>query len=540
MGRGDVKNIHTGSAVREEAIKGARKVYEAVAAAYGPTSGNVALEKSYGNIVISHDGVSIAREVILRDKLQDTGADLLIQASSKSNDVSGDGTTGSILLGYHIMDKANQRIAAGYNPMALRRGIDQASIFLKTELDKLAVPVPDDKLEEVATISASDPEIGKLVADTVVKVGGVGITIEEYDGLGVIQDVVEGLYFEKGWTMPHFVTDRETEEALHENVSILVVEKRITTNQDIVPILQTVGKTQHKTVLIIGNITNKALDTCALTNVTGGIKVCVVAPPVYGDQVLPFLEDVVALTGGKLVPSSLPADKVTEDYLGFAKKIIVSQHNTTILEGDGDKDVVSARIATLKRQLVDPKYSAFQKERMEKRLSKLQGKLGLIKVGGATETGRKEMKFRVEDAVHATRAAKEEGVVPGGATTLARLSRSSYLPDNTDPGVVEGFKVVLEALPGLFRQLLSNAGEDPGFRLEQVLRTTDGLGFDVKHMTPDPIDLSSAGILDPVKVVKSIVENACEVAGMAITLNGAVVIDRQYQLEQVAMTKANM
>lgn len=540
--RGDVRLVNTKS-VREKAIEGAKIVYEAVAAAYGPTSGNIALEKSYGSYVISHDGVTIARDIILKDKEQDIGADLLIQASKKSNDVAGDGTTCSILLGYHIMDLANQRIAAGYNPMAIRKGIEKAALHIKEQLDKQAIPIADKDLVDVATISASDPEVGKLVADTIVRVGGVGVSIEEYDGLGVIQDVVEGLYLEKGWSLPHFVTDRESEEAVHENVTIVVLEKRISQNQDIVPLIELVYKnTDHKTVLFIGNISGQALETCALTNVhpEGKVKICVVAPPVYGDQLLPFLEDVAAVTGGKVITSSTPADKVTIEYLGRAKKIIIGKNQSTIIEGQGIKEDINLRIDTIKAQLKTDKYSAFQKERMEMRLSKLQGKIGIIRVGGATETDRKEMKFRVEDAMNATKAAKEEGIVAGGAVTLATLPQPEL--DDPDEGVREGFRIVYESLKQPFKQLMANAGEDGGYRYQQILNAKHGFGFNVKQMDNDsqPIDLVKNGIIDPVKVLRSIVENACSVAGMAITLSGSVLIDRDFQLEQVQLTKAGM
>jgi len=299
MSRGDVRIVGT-DRVREEAIAGAKIVYEAVSAAYGPTSGNVALEKSYGSYVISHDGVTIAKDIVLRDKAKDIGADLIIQASKKSNDISGDGTTASILLGYHIMDRANQAIAAGYDPMAIRRGINKASIDIKKQLDKLAIPVKDEDLPNVASISAGDPEVGKLVADTILKVGGVGITIEEYEGLGVIQDVVEGLYFEKGWALEHFVTDKQTEEVVMENTNIICLEKRISANQDIIPIIEYVYQnSDDKSLLIIGNVSGTALETTALTNLAGRVKVCVVNPPAYGDQMLPFLDDVATITGVK-------------------------------------------------------------------------------------------------------------------------------------------------------------------------------------------------------------------------------------------------
>ena len=537
MSRGDVRNVNTED-VRQKAIEGARVVYEAVSAAYGPTSGNVALEKSYGSYVISHDGVSIARDIVLKDKQKDIGADLLIQASKKSNDISGDGTTCSILLGYHIMDKANQAIAAGFNPMAIRRGINKASDAIKKELDKLAIPVQDSDLANVATISAGDPEVGKLVADTVLQVGGVGITVEEYEGLGVIQDVVEGLYFEKGWALEHFITDRQTEEVIMENTNLITLEKRISANQDIVPILEKVyAESENKSVVIIGNISGAALETCALTNRIGKIRVCVVPPPTYGDQILPFLEDVAITTGGKVVPSSVPADKVTADYFGTARKVIITRADTTILDGSGSQEDIAARIATIKDNLKSDKYSQFQKERMELRLAKLQGKIGIIRVGGATESEVKEMKFRVEDAVQATKAAREEGIVPGGATTLATIT---FNVDTEDEGEQQGIFAVKKALVEPFKQLIKNAGEDGGYRLSQVQHAKQGYGFNVKYMTDEPINLMEAGITDPTKVIKSIVENACSVSGIAITLNGSVLIDREFQLEQVTMTKAGV
>lgn len=538
MSRGEAKLIN--HQAQDAILAGAKQVYDAVSKVYGATSSNVAIQRNYGYATVTHDGITVAREVYLKDEDQDIGAGLLVQASDKSNNVSGDGTSATIMLGYHVMRLARQRAAAGFGLMGLRRGIDRASIDIKTKLDEQATQVGDKDLAKVAAISASDPEVGKLVADTVVKVGGVGITVEEYEGLGVIQDVVEGVYFEKGWQLPHFVTDRTTEEAVHINPNILVVEKKLKQNQDIVPIIEMVFKEcPEKTLIIIGNVDGQALETCALTNLNGGVKICVIRPPVYGDQELPFLEDIATMTGGKLVASQLPADKVTSDYLGHASKITVAKDHTTIFGGDGVKEDIDLRISELKTQLKSEKYNAFQRERMEMRLAKLQGKIGIIRVGGATEAGIKEMKFRVEDAVHATRAAKEEGIVPGGATTLARLSLSE-VPADLDKDEVEGYKVVLEALAEPFKQLMTNAGEDGGFRLSQVLESEPNFGFNVTAFTKQPINLVKDGVIDPVKVIKSVVENACEVAGISITIPTTITIDREYQMDQLSINKAKM
>jgi chaperonin GroEL len=542
--RGDPRIIKT-EGVLEEAMAGAKQMYDAVSRAYGPTSFNVALQKSYGSHVITHDGVTIAKDVILRNQDRNIGAEQLYLASRKTDDISGDGTTMTVLLGYHIMRLAHQRLAAGYNPMALMRGIRFAGRELSKKLDALATPVADEKLHEVATISAADPEIGKMVADTVIKAGGVGITVEEYEGLGVIQDVISGLYFEKGYALPHFVNSLITEEVLQDNMHVIVLEKRIRANQDIVPILEMVfAETEHKGVLIIGNLSDKALNTCVLTDRSGGVRVCVVPPPVYGSQVLGFLEDIAAMTGGKLVPESLPASKVTKEHLGFADKIIVTRGTTTIMGAAGDAKEIQKRIDVLKEQLNSDKFNTYEKERIEKRLAKVQGKIGIIRVGGATETERDETRFRVTDAVHATRGAKEDGIVPGGATTLARLSTLTLddlgsakdLPANEQ----EGVKVVIEALAEPFKQLMTNAGEDPGFRLEQVKRSKPGHGFNVKEMSKEPIDLIKAGVIDPVRVLKSGVENGCSVAGTVITLGASTTIDREFQLEQIQLNKAMM
>lgn len=542
--RGDPRIIKT-EGVIEEALAGAEKMYKAVSKVYGPTSFNVALQKSYGSHQITHDGVTVAKDCIDRNQDHNIGMDELYKAARKTDDVSGDGTSMTCVLGYHIMEKAYRRLAAGYNPMDLRRGIRFAGLALTKKLDELATAVPDERLHEIATISANDPEIGKIVADTVVKAGGVGITVEEYDGLGVLQDVIEGLYFEKGWTLPHFVNNAITEEVIHEDIHVLCLEKRIRANQDLAPILEMIyEEAEFKRVLIIGNISDKALRTCVLTDRDGGISVCVVAPPVYGSQVLGFMEDVAAMTGGKVVSESMPAGKVTKDYLGTCEKIVVNRTTTTIVGSKGDAKEVQKRIDDLKEQLESDKFGAHEKERMERRLAKLQGKIGIIRVGGAIDTEREETIARVRDAVYATRGAKEDGIVPGGGTTLARLSRlkiediegTKDLPG----GEQEGVKLVLEALAEPFKQLMTNAGADPGYRLEQVINSKPGFGFNVKDMAREPIDLVKAGVIDPVRVLKSGVENGCSVAGTVVTLGATLTIDREWQLEQIQLNKAAM
>lgn len=544
MARGDAKQVLIGDQARQKILEGAKIAYQVASEAYGPVSGNVAIEKSYGPVLISHDGITNLRDLFLEDKFADQGVDILTQASKKSADVAGDGSTASVILGYNVMKLANERIAAGYNVMGLRRGIDKMAEIVKKELDDQAKPVSsDEELDRVATISAGDENLGKIVASTIKKVGGVGITVEEYEGLGVIQDIVEGLHFNKGWSMPHFVTNRQTEEAVHEPVSILILEKKVSTNQDVVPLLELVyNNTESKAVLIIGNVDGQALDTCALTNVTGKVKVCVVPPPVYGDQILPFLEDVAIMTASKVIPKNLPSDKLDSSYLGQAEKVIVTKQNTTIIGGKGNSKDLKERIEELEEQLKSENFTPFQKERIEFRLAKLRGKIGVLRVGGANQTVMAETKLRVEDAIHATRAAKEAGIVPGGGTTLARLSKTiaeaeKVFKDFSNKSEVEGGKVVLEALTKPFEKLMENAGLDDGYELRRMLDTDYGMGIDVLNPEVGLQDLLKVGIIDPTKVLKQVVENACYAAGIAITIKASIVFDRQYQLEQVALNR---
>lgn len=546
--RGDPRIIKTTGAF-EEALEGARILYETVSVAYGPVSHNVALQKEYGSHVFTHDGVTIARDVILANQDHNTGSESLYEASKKTDEIAGDGTTLTVVLAYHILLKAQERMAAGYNPMKLRRGMDWAARHLVEELDSIAKPVDKDRLHEVATISAADPEVGKLVADTVLKTKGIGITVEDFEGLGVTQDIIDGLYFEQGWIARFFMTDSTSEEAVQENMSVLCLDKRIRTNQEIIPLLEMVrDNTEHKGVLIIGDVSGKALATCVATNISpeGSVRICVVKPPAYGNQRAPFLEDIATMTGGKLVPEDMPATKITPDYLGFTKKAIVGARTTTLLEPRGIEEDVKLRTEMLEKQLADPKYSAAEKERMEKRLSKLQGRIGIIRVGGATEQIREELKARIWDAINAARGAHEEGIVPGGGTTLARLSTGKLKHNlkKTDAEFKamnsheqEGARLVFEALKEPFKKLVSNAGEDPGSYIRDVLKADPGLGFDVNNMTEDPIDLVAAGIVDPVRVIKSAVENACSVAAILVTLGATTKIDRKWQLEQLQLNR---
>jgi len=478
---------------------------------------------------------SIIRDVVLPDKQEDIGAGLLIEASKKSNDISGDGTTASAILGYLIMEEAMKKAAAGFNTMELRRGIDKAALAIKKLVEKESTPVEDEKLADIASISASDRAVGELIAETVLKVNGRGIAIDEHPGLGVVQEIIEGFFFERGLADPQFITDRGTQQTALHSVHVLALDKRVTTNQDIVPLLAVALKEGIKRLVIVGNVSATALETCIQNDadVNLPLRIMVIHPPVYGDQTSEFVEDIAIYTGGKPVNSSTSYETFDLSYFGQAGQFIANMNQTTLLEGAGDKEDMEKRIKFAEEQLKSKDFNAAQKEKIEIRLTKMQGKVGILRVGGATPAEVAEMKFRVEDAVHATRAAREEGIVPGGGTTLARISRE-VKPEGETEGEIEGFKAVINALPGAFKQLMVNAGQGSGdARLAQLFKSEKGFGFNLRNMTDEPIDLKEAGVVDPTKVIKSVVENACSVAGLMITLNGAVLIQAKKEVQDV-------
>lgn len=525
----DPKTLHSEQETREKILNGARAAYDQARKVYGPTSGNVALEKSYGQAIISHDGVTVLREIKLPDPVENIGAELIIQASKKTNDTVGDATTGTSILAFNVFEKANKRLAAGYNPMALRRGIDKAAVWVKEQIDQVSVPVDDDeKLRQVAVISCGNEAEGRLVADTLIKVGKRGgVTIQEFPGVELEREIVEGFYFEKGWSDVRFVTHHETLEAKYEDACVLVIEKRLHNVADIIPlvngVLTEMIQSGQRKLLVIGDVTGSALATLIDNKLKGVLETVVTSAPVYGDQKVGFLQDVAALTGATFISDGSPLDTVTLEDLGTAAQVIVTQDSTSIIGGGGDQEQVQRRVDALLEQLAK-ETSAFRKERMEMRLAKLSGKIGLIKVGGATEVEQRERKFRIEDAVAATKAAREEGIVPGGATTLLRISTlDSVIATCTSADEMQGMAAVLEALQEPFRVLATNAGVDAGYILRKVLESPAGYGYDMKNPV-EPVDLMQAGIIDPTKAIKQTVENACSVAGMAITTSGAITI----------------
>lgn len=512
---------------RDGILEGARKVYELVKQAYGPQSGNVAIEKNWGKPILTHDGVTIAREVFLTDSVENIGAQLLVEASKKTNDLAGDGTSATVILGYHIIKKARERVALGFNAMGIRRGILKASKMVSEAIVNMSQEVVGThQLKEIAVISSGDKEVGELIANTILEVGEHGgTTVEEYQGTDLESEIVEGLYYDKGFHSPMMATDGNT--ASYDKPLILVTEKKISSNNDIVPILKAVADKDNlnKRLLIIGDVAGEALNTLIINKLKGIVSSVSAPAPLHGNQRGLALEDIAILTGAKMFWNGDNFDSITLDDFGTAKKVVIDSASTTIIEGSGDKDKVSERIDKLKETIKHPDKANFAVEIYEDRLARLVGKIGVIRVGGATETEARELKDRVDDAVGATLAAREEGVVPGGGICLLNISDMDYVIDNQDEKI--GVEVVLEALKEPFTQLMENSGRNAEFYLMKLSEAEPGWGFDVKGN--DLIDMKMAGIIDPTKVVRLAVENACSIAAQAITTNATITFDKDNQ-----------
>lgn len=522
------KTIDLGDSARQKIIKGAGLVYEAVKSTYSPQSGNVAIEKNWGSPVVSHDGITVARQVILTDPIENMGAQFLIEASDQTNKIAGDGTSATVILGYHILDKASKLMAAGYNPMSMRRGITRAAQDIQQRIDDISKPVEDKDLKFVATISSGSESTGALIADTILKVGkDGGVNVEEYQGTNIEQDIVEGFYWNKGYDSGYMMNEPQTRRAVYEDVFVIVSDKKFRDPSDVVPLLELMNDTDSTKCLIIGDVSGAALEVLVANKMKAGINTVTVSPPPMGNQRYEFLVDVATITDADVLAGKFDMKDLEPEQFGHAERIIVNEYQTLIIGGGGDKNKVDERIKLLRNQ-VKNETNANNAEKMEQRLAKLAGKIGVIKVGAPTDIDRKELMLRVEDAVFATKAARAEGIVPGGGTTLLKIARDAtkgLKPTNDEDA---GYKLVYDCLRQPFRQLLLNAGvEDVGFYMKQVEHAADGFGYNVKDLNDDtPIDLLEAGVVDPAKVLKQVVENACSMAGIAITTNAAIAFDR--------------
>ena len=526
------KKVFYDDDARNRVLGGAKSLYDAVKVTYGPKGRNVVIAKGFGGPTVTHDGVTVAEGIELPENDDETlgykvGADLIKQAAKNLNKQAGDGTTTVTVLTYSILKEANRLIAAGHNPMELRRGIEQAGAEIVKELTKLAEPIEgkSDRVAEVATISAGDAEIGKLIAGVIGKVGKDGVvTVEAGQGLELEAEVVEGFSLDKGWVSPFFVTDAGRQEAVYEKPAILITDKKISSVQEFLPMLEKLAQSGKKDVVLIADeVEGEALSILVLNKLKGVFNTVAVKAPSFGDRRKDVLRDIAVLTGATVISEDhgLTFENAGLEVLGSARKVIVGKDETTIIEGAGKPSGVKERIAEIK-SLSENASSEYEKEQFDKRAAALSGKVAVIKVGGATETEIDEKKFRVDDAVAATKAALAEGIVAGGGVTLVNLAGNLKVSGADSLSV--GRQILKDALKQPFLQIMKNAGLNADALLAQVESGKPGFGVNVMKPEDGLIDVKKAGVIDPARVTKEAVQNAVSIASTAATM-GALVVD---------------
>ena len=526
------KKVFYDDDARNRVLGGAKSLYDAVKVTYGPKGRNVVIAKGFGGPTVTHDGVTVAEGIELPENDDETlgykvGADLIKQAAKNLNKQAGDGTTTVTVLTYSILKEANRLIAAGHNPMELRKGIEQAGAEIVKELNKLAEPIEgkSDRVAEVATISAGDAEIGKLIAGVIEKVGKDGVvTVEAGQGLELEAEVVEGFSLDKGWVSPFFVTDAGRQEAVYEKPAILITDKKISSVQEFLPMLEKLAQSGKKDVVLIADeVEGEALSILVLNKLKGVFNTVAVKAPSFGDRRKDVLRDIAVLTGATVISEDhgLTFENAGLEVLGSARKVIVGKDETTIIEGAGKPSGVKERIADIK-SLSENASSEYEKEQFDKRAAALSGKVAVIKVGGATETEIDEKKFRVDDAVAATKAALAEGIVAGGGVTLVNLAGNLKVSGADSLSV--GRQILKDALKQPFLQIMKNAGLNADALLAQVESGKPGFGVNVMKPEEGLIDVKKAGVIDPARVTKEAVQNAVSIASTAATM-GALVVD---------------
>lgn len=526
------KKVFYDDDARNRVLGGARSLYDAVKVTYGPKGRNVVIAKGFGGPTVTHDGVTVAEGIELPENDDETlgykvGADLIKQAAKNLNKQAGDGTTTVTVLTYSILKEANRLIAAGHNPMELRKGIEQAGAEIVKELNKLAEPIEgkSDRVAEVATISAGDAEIGKLIAGVIEKVGKDGVvTVEAGQGLELEAEVVEGFSLDKGWVSPFFVTDAGRQEAVYEKPAILITDKKISSVQEFLPMLEKLAQSGKKDVVLIADeVEGEALSILVLNKLKGVFNTVAVKAPSFGDRRKDVLRDIAVLTGATVISEDhgLTFENAGLEVLGSARKVIVGKDETTIIEGAGKPSGVKERIAEIK-SLSENASSEYEKEQFDKRAAALSGKVAVIKVGGATETEIDEKKFRVDDAVAATKAALAEGIVAGGGVTLVNLAGNLKVSGADSLSI--GRQILKDALKQPFLQIMKNAGLNADALLAQVESGKPGFGVNVMKPEDGLIDVKKAGVIDPARVTKEAVQNAVSIASTAATM-GALVVD---------------
>ncbi len=512
------KQIKFDAEARQKILAGVEKLSNAVTSTLGPSGRNVILDKKFGSPQITKDGVTVAKEIELPDPFENMGAQMVKEVASKTNDVAGDGTTTATLLAEAIYREGLKNLTAGANGMALKRGIDKATAAVVDGIAKLSKKVKSaDEIAQVATLSANgDEEIGKMISEAMEKVGKEGtITVEEAKTLESSLDVVEGMQFDKGYLSPYFVTNPDAMECELENPFILLFEKKISNLQDMLPLLQAVAKSGRPLMIIAEDVEGEALATLVVNKLRGTFQVCAVKAPGFGDRRKAILEDIAILTGGKLISEDIgiKLENVTIDMLGRAKKVVVDKDNTTVVEGLGKSADIKARVEQIKRQ-IEETTSDYDREKLQERLAKLAGGVALIKVGAATEAAMKEKKDRVDDALHATRAAVEEGIVPGGGVAYLRCQKAiDALQLEGDEKV--GAAIIARAIEAPLRKLVDNAGIEAALVIANVKKATGTNGYNVR--TGEYVDMLKAGVVDPAKVTRSALQNAASIAGLLLT-----------------------
>ena len=518
------KEVRFGDDARTKMLKGVNTLANAVKVTLGPKGRNVVLDKSFGAPTITKDGVSVAKEIELEDKFENMGAQMVKEVASKANDEAGDGTTTATVLAQAIVTEGHKSVAAGMNPMDLKRGIDKAVAAAVEELKALSTDCADSKsIAQVGTISAnSDSEVGDIIAQAMEKVGKEGvITVEEGQALQNELDVVEGMQFDRGYLSPYFINNQENGTVELDNPFILLVDKKISNIRELLPTLEGVAKAGKPLMIIAEDVEGEALATLVVNNMRGIVKVAAVKAPGFGDRRKAMLQDIAVLTGGTVISEEIGLDleKVQLEDLGTAKRVVINKDNTTIVDGNGDEEAIEGRCAQIKGQIEDSS-SDYDKEKLQERLAKLSGGVAVIKVGAATEVEMKEKKDRVEDALHATRAAVEEGVVPGGGVALVRAAAklADLTGDNEDQTV--GIKLALRAMESPLRQIASNAGAEASVVVNEVKGGEGNYGYNAGNDTYG--DMLEMGILDPTKVTRSALQFAASIASLMITTEAMV------------------
>ena len=518
------KDVVFGNDARIKMLEGVNLLADAVKVTLGPKGRNVVLDKSFGAPTVTKDGVTVAKEIELEDKFQNMGAQMVKEVASQANDAAGDGTTTATVLAQSIVNEGHKAVAAGMNPMDLKRGIDKAVLAAVEELKTLSVPCSDNKsIAQVGTISAnSDQTVGNIIAEAMERVGRDGvITVEEGQALQDELDVVEGMQFDRGYLSPYFINKQETGLVELENPFILLADKKVSNIRELLPLLEAVAKTSRPLLIIAEDVEGEALATLVVNNMRGIVKVAAVKAPGFGDRRKAMLQDIAVLTAGTVISEEigLELEKVTLEDLGQAKRVNITKDNTTIIDGTGEQDVISARVTQI-RQQIEEATSDYDKEKLQERVAKLAGGVAVIKVGAATEVEMKEKKDRVEDALHATRAAVEEGVVAGGGVALIRVASKieGLTGDNEDQNV--GIRLAMRAMEAPLRQITNNSGDEASVVANNVKAGSGSYGYNAA--TSEYGDMIEMGILDPTKVTRSAIQFAASVAGLMITTEAMI------------------